>query len=203
MVTTIYEVLGSTVKVPHYGSKTIRVKLTVSPDQRKHVSATVVEQENKMDSEKPTEGSIKRDLNVTIRHAHEKRKNKTSKQKDDNYQHHCCNHHEEDIEDNSDESENSSRVSDMSDEEEEGECSGDEKILKTKQKKTHKVSNPRYTIPNLFIKESNIINKHDRCIRSRRTTKRSSSLQRQELLEIIRANMDKNNLSFQSGRSVQ
>lgn len=191
--------MGSSVKVPHYGSKTIRVKLTVSPDQRKHVSATLVEQDNKVDDDKPT-APIKRDLNVTIRHAHEKKKNKTCKQKDNRYQHHCCNHHEEDVEDNSDESESSSRVSDMSDEEEEGECSGDEQISKTKQKKTHKVNTQRYTIPNLFIKENNIINKHDGCIRSRRATKRSSSLQRQELLEIIRANMDKNNLSFQSGR---
>lgn len=195
--------MGSSVKVPHYGSKTIRVKLTVSPDQRKHVSATVIEQDNKGDSEKPLADPIKRDLNVTIKHAHEKKRNKNSKQKDNRYQHHCCNHHEEGVEDNSDEFESSSHVSDMSDEEEEGECSGDEQIFKTKQKKTHKATTPRYTIPNLFIRENNIFNKHDGCLRSRRATKRSSSLQRQELLEIIRANMDKNNLSFQSGRWVQ
>ena len=35
LVTTIYDTLGSSIKVPHYGSKTIKVKLTVSPDQRK------------------------------------------------------------------------------------------------------------------------------------------------------------------------
>lgn len=32
LVTTIYETLGSSVKVPHCGSKTIRVKLIVSPN---------------------------------------------------------------------------------------------------------------------------------------------------------------------------
>lgn len=31
---TIYETLGQSIKVPHYGSKTIKVKLTVSPEKK-------------------------------------------------------------------------------------------------------------------------------------------------------------------------
>lgn len=34
MVKTIYETLGQSIKVPHYGSKTIKVKLTVSPEKK-------------------------------------------------------------------------------------------------------------------------------------------------------------------------
>lgn len=34
MVTTIYETLGATIQVPHTGSKTIRVRLTVAPENR-------------------------------------------------------------------------------------------------------------------------------------------------------------------------
>ena len=34
LVKTIYETLGQSIKVPHYGSKTIKVKLTVSPEKK-------------------------------------------------------------------------------------------------------------------------------------------------------------------------
>lgn len=34
LVTTIYDTLGASIQVPPCGSKTIKVKLTVSPDQR-------------------------------------------------------------------------------------------------------------------------------------------------------------------------
>ena len=34
LVKTIYEALGQSVRVPHYGSKTIRVKLIVSPENK-------------------------------------------------------------------------------------------------------------------------------------------------------------------------
>lgn len=193
-------------KVPHYGSKTIRVKLTVSPDQRKHVSATVIEQ----NKEKPAESRVKRDVNVIIRHARQKKKdcnNKaTTRQKDKRYHHdhhhHCCNHHEEELDgdDNSTVTESSSNVSIVSDGEE-GECSGDENFSRAKQKKAHRTAAaPRYAIPNLFVKKNNIINQQEGCLKFRKAQKRSSSLQRQELLEIIQANMDKNNLSFQTGR---
>lgn len=95
LVTTIYDTLGSSIKVPHYGSKTIKVKLTVSPDQRKKDVAQdsvptgggEVPSNNKNNVKcnstcpgsgvpSPHQGSsthrvkFKRDLNVTIRESH-------------------------------------------------------------------------------------------------------------------------------------
>lgn len=204
LVTTIYEALGSSVKVPHYGSKTIKVKLTVSPDQRKHVSATIINQKDNND-EKPQETSIryKRDLNVTIRQGiNEKRKHCRKQKQKTPKKHQCCNKHEEEDQENpfvsDDSSDACSRISGTSDEEE-GECSDTERHKPKKhQKKCHRSTSPRYTIPNLFIKDANICNENN-C--SKKTPKkRSGSLQRQELLEIIQANMDKNNLGFQTPR---
>ncbi|XP_008200263.1 uncharacterized protein nkd [Tribolium castaneum] len=208
LVTTIYEALGSSVKVPHYGSKTIKVKLTVSPDQRKHVSATIINQKDN-NEEKTQETSIryKRDLNVTIRQGiNEKRKHgrRQSKPKTPNKKHQCCNKHEEEDQENpfvsDDSSDACSRISgNLTSDEEEGECSDNERHKPKKhQKKCHRSTSPRYTIPNLFIKDANICNENN-C--SKKTPKkRSGSLQRQELLEIIQANMDKNNLGFQTPR---
>lgn len=61
LVTTIYDTLGSSIKVPHYGSKTIKVKLTVSPDKP---TAAVPTPDN---GAEPPPRRYKRDLNVTIR----------------------------------------------------------------------------------------------------------------------------------------
>ncbi|KAJ3640135.1 hypothetical protein Zmor_003451 [Zophobas morio] len=206
LVTTIYEALGSSVKVPHYGSKTIKVKLTVSPDQRKHVSATIINQKDNQD-EKPHESiQYKRDLNVTIRQGvHEKQRHcrRQSKQKTPTKKHHCCNRHEEEQEQehfvSDDSSDAYSRISDnLTSDEEEGECSDNERTkLKKHQKKCQRSSSPRYTIPNLFVKDT--ICTENSCPK-RTPKKRSGSLQRQELLEIIQANMDKNNLGFQTPR---
>lgn len=168
-------------KVPHYGSKTIRVKLTVSPDQRKHVSATVInnQKENKEETQQPNASMTQQ-------------KQKKRKER----RHHQCCHHEE--EDDSDESDVSSRISCCEDEEIEEE---QYKCSKSKSKRQHqRASSPKYTIPNLFIRENNLINKQEHCLKMRKTKRKSSSLQRQELLEIIQANMDKNNLSFQTAR---
>lgn len=93
LVTTIYDTLGSSIKVPHYGSKTIKVKLTVSPDQRKKdVAQDAVpaggdgmpnDNNLKCSGTCPGPGGpsahqgsanhrvkFKRDLNVTIRESH-------------------------------------------------------------------------------------------------------------------------------------
>lgn len=42
LVTTIYDTLGASIQVPPCGSKTIKVKLTVSPDQRASSSSSQV-----------------------------------------------------------------------------------------------------------------------------------------------------------------
>lgn len=44
IVSTIYESLGKSVVVPHYGSKTINVRLTVSPDSSQNTAATAAVQ---------------------------------------------------------------------------------------------------------------------------------------------------------------
>ncbi|XP_018906967.1 uncharacterized protein nkd isoform X2 [Bemisia tabaci] len=63
LVTTIYETIGSSIRVPHYGSKTIKVKLTVSPDKaaRARAGGDAAPGDNNNAAPK------KRDLNVTIR----------------------------------------------------------------------------------------------------------------------------------------
>lgn len=77
LVTTIYDTLGSSIKVPHYGSKTIKVKLTVSPDQ-----SYPPEPSNDVPPAHPRR--YKRDLNVTIRerrrrpHPHPRRRHSIS-----------------------------------------------------------------------------------------------------------------------------
>lgn len=179
-MTTIYEVLGSSVKVPHYGSKTIRVKLTVSPDQRKHVSATVINNQ-KENIDKPQEP------NTVKQQKKKKRKER---------RHQCC-HHEDEY---SEESDVCSRISGYEDEDEE-ENHQQHRCSRSKPKRhQQKPASPKYTIPNLFIRENNFINRQETCLKARKAKRKSSSLQRQELLEIIQANMEKNNLSFQTAR---
>ncbi|KAK4871519.1 hypothetical protein RN001_015643 [Aquatica leii] len=85
LVTTIYEALGSSVKVPHCGSKTIKVKLTVSPDQRKHVSTSVVNNTTLLEDK--SEQNV--NFNVTIKHASNDKKKNNSKEHDAK-KHYCC-----------------------------------------------------------------------------------------------------------------
>lgn len=199
-MTTIYEVLGSSVKVPHYGSKTIRVKLTVSPGQKKHVSATVIQQnEESEEKQRQATDATKRDANA--RQEKSRCHKGSSRRKDRRHQHHCCSY----VADNAEDSEDSdcSAVSGgCIPSDDEGGCSDDRppRCNKTRHRRAPRHASPRYTIPNLFIRENNAINRQEGYAKSRKMKKRSSSLQRQELLEIIQANMDKNNLSFQTAR---
>lgn len=194
-MTTIYEVLGSSVKVPHYGSKTIRVKLTVSPDQKKHVSATVIQQNEESEEKQPTDATKREATQEKKSHCHKS----ASKRKERRHQHHCCSYVEENSEDSDCSAVSGGYI--LSDDDEGG-CSDDQlpRCNKTRHKKTTRHASPRYTIPNLFIRENNMINRQEGYAKSKKMKKRSSSLQRQELLEIIQANMDKNNLSFQTAR---
>lgn len=182
-------------KVPHYGSKTIRVKLTVSPDQRKHVSATVINDKDKQEEKSEPTTRLKRDLNVTIRHGN-KQCRKSHKRKQPR-NHHCCQSAEVDQEEclnvSDDSSDISSNLSGDVTSEDEGECSDHYICNKMRRKKYHKKLN-KYT------HKENISNQQEGCSKNEKGQKRSSSLQRQELLEIIQANMDKNNLGLQSTR---
>lgn len=203
--------------MPHYGSKTIEVKLTVSPEQQKQVDSTVSPKDNdangksRDDNSSPPKIRYKRDLNVTIRQGgatnNDKRRHcrrqVTSRRAK---KHQCCNINmqEEQPEEKPDvfisdeSSDGSSRISGnlTSDE---GQSDNEEITPKKQQDKMCYDSKSRYTIPNLFIKDMNLCNGKN-CVGGKTTKKRSGSLQRQELLEIIQANMDKNNLSFQTPR---
>lgn len=197
LVTTIYEAIGSSVKVPHYGSKTIRVKLTVSPDQRKHVSATVINDKEKPEEKTETTPTqrLKRDLNVTIKHGSKQCKRPHKRKEMTTQQHHCCDtadrEQEERLNVSSDDSTDiSSNLSGDVTSEEDGDCSDHYVCDKIRQKRYHKKLN-RY---------SHKENQQENCNKNGRSghQKKSSSLQRQKLLEIIQANMDKNGL--QTGR---
>lgn len=187
------------------------MKLTVSPDQRKHVSATVINQNDNINKNIEETSRIKRDLNVTIKHKNNNKsrcRNEKKRQSSSTTttnatlpQHHCCEH--EYIGNVSDDSsEVFSQVTYITSEDE-GECHTEEafsRCQKTRQRlyKTHS---------NNLTKESTTTtttatSKKQDALKIRKQ-KRSSSLQRQELLEIIQANMDKNNFSLQTPRCVR
>ncbi|XP_073957197.1 NKD inhibitor of WNT signaling pathway naked cuticle [Choristoneura fumiferana] len=146
IVSTIYESIGKSVTVPHYGSKTIQVRLTVVPEdensrsyrdrregrrRRRRETATTLLEENEQSEEEHRERSPGDDV--------------------------------------------SSKSS----------CSADRRPQQRPQplqpSRTHR-----------YHRKEHRERKH--------TKKRSGSLQRRELFEIIQANMEKNHLSFQSSR---
>uniref|UniRef100_A0A1B6D9M3 Protein naked cuticle homolog n=1 Tax=Clastoptera arizonana TaxID=38151 RepID=A0A1B6D9M3_9HEMI len=158
LVTTIYDTLGSSIKVPHYGSKTIKVKLTVSPDQSYPPDTTTG-----VPPAQPRR--YKKNLNVTIRerrrrhHPHPRRRHSVSSS-----------------------APSEDREADVSEEEDD-----DIKCPPLTSRLAPQTVNARAgTLPtNMYCRKSD---------------KPSSSLQRQELLQIIQANMEKNNLCFQTSR---
>ncbi|KAF6197462.1 hypothetical protein GE061_020178, partial [Apolygus lucorum] len=131
LVTTIYETLGSSVKVPHCGSKTIRVKLIVSPNADHN--------HNSEEGKKSTADS--------------KPPSPTSQPKTD--------------------------------------CSSSPK---GKKKKYHRKESDYNHFQ--FAQTKPDLN----CSCCGQSKKRSSSFQKQQLLKILQANMEKNNLAFQPPR---
>ncbi|XP_022915067.1 uncharacterized protein [Onthophagus taurus] len=199
LVTTIYEALGSSVKVPHYGSKTIRVKLTVSPDQRKHVSATLV------NCPKPDDDAIKPEIIIPEEPPKPLQPEKSCNVKKNHHRtrtsglkkrtcrrHRCC-----EILANRQAKEQTESVN-VSDDASEFSATGD-----NTSEEDRDCSEYQYTCGRNNTKEgkkgskkvdgkkeiSENIEKNDN-----KQKLRSSSLQRKELLEIIQANMNKNNL---------
>ncbi|CAF4793143.1 unnamed protein product [Pieris macdunnoughi] len=147
IVSTIYESIGKSVTVPHYGSKTIQVRLTVVPENGQTRS-----QREKARRRRRKEQEA---LNSATAHA-----------------------------DNSDKEQNE-RLSHDDDVSSKSSCSGDRKPP------------PQRPPPILRQRHRHTRKEH----RERKyTKKRSGSLQRRELLEIIQANMEKNHLSFQASR---
>ncbi|CAH4031178.1 protein naked cuticle homolog [Pieris brassicae] len=147
IVSTIYESIGKSVTVPHYGSKTIQVRLTVVPEN----GQTRTQREKARRRRRKEQEA----LNSATTHA----------DNSDNEQHDRLSH-DDDV---------SSKSS----------CSGDRKPP------------PQRPPPILRQRHRHTRKEH----RERKyTKKRSGSLQRRELLEIIQANMEKNHLSFQASR---
>ncbi|KOB71858.1 Naked cuticle [Operophtera brumata] len=150
IVSTIYESIGKSVTVPHYGSKTIQVRLTVVPEDGKGRS-----------HRERREGRRRRRRECPV---------VTAAPPD------CAEHSEEEQRD---------RLSPDDDASSKSSCSGDRRPVQRQTTYNH----PR---PHRHPRREPRERKH--------TKKRSGSLQRRELLEIIQANMEKNHLSFQASR---
>ncbi|XP_030035634.2 uncharacterized protein LOC115451424 [Manduca sexta] len=154
IVSTIYESIGKSVTVPHYGSKTIQVRLTVVPE----------------------------DSNTRSRRERRERRRRRRRE--------CasvvtapppeCADHSDD--------EQRHRLSADEDLSSKSSCSGDRRPTVYERKPTAYVQ-PR---PHRHPRREQRERKH--------VKKRSGSLQRRELLEIIQANMEKNHLRFQASR---
>ncbi|XP_014239607.1 GATA zinc finger domain-containing protein 10-like [Cimex lectularius] len=159
LVTTIYETLGSSLKVPHYGSKTIKVKLTVTPNidiAEKNKAQTVLHNCN--------------NNNNTINNNH-------------------FNNNFNNINNNNNNNDNHNHSINNS--------KGFKKDFNVtiRERRTGKVGDADITHHTMSHVTPTM--NCNGC----RSKKRSSSLQRQQLLKIIQANMEKNNLPFQTSRA--
>ncbi|CAK1540046.1 unnamed protein product [Leptosia nina] len=150
IVSTIYESIGKSVTVPHYGSKTIQVRLTVVPENGQSRS-----QREKVRRRRRREQASSAQNSP---HAHA---------------------------DNS-ENEQQERLSHDDDASSKSSCSVEQKPP------------PQKPPPILRQRPQRHPRREHR--ERKKTKKRSGSLQRRELLEIIQANMEKNHLSFQASR---
>lgn len=230
IVSTIYESFGKNVTVPHYGSKTIQVRLTVSPDQRKEVEEDNLQSSGPNNNKGDHKVCFKRDLSNHVREGRRKPRRKHPE---------CIpitlssqpvakGSEMEQVVAVSDpvEEERRSRLSiddDVSDCSERLRSSkGFKRNIRQRQYQKNNLS-PRFRNQqnNLSHHRNDIWNsqkenvlpvcvsspeQHDNisvdgsCVRGPVDKKRSGSLQRRELLEIIQANMEKNHMSFQTSR---
>lgn len=147
IVSTIYESIGKSVTVPHYGSKTIQVRLTIVPD----------------------DGNTRRQRE---RREGRRRRRKECSSMLNSTPPECIDHSDD---------EQRERLSPDDDVSSKSSCSGDRRPAQRHISRPHRQ-----------LRRDHRERKHAK--------KRSGSLQRQELLEIIQANMEKNHLSFQAAR---
>ena len=141
--------------VPHYGSKTIQVRLTVVPEDGKSRSH---------------------------RERREARRRRRRESSSANVPPPDCIDHSED--------EQRGRLSPDDEISSKSSCSGDRRPVHSSPRQTTYLQSRAHRQPRREHRER----KH--------TKKRSGSLQRRELLEIIQANMEKNHMSFQASRYV-
>ncbi|XP_046386747.1 protein naked cuticle [Ischnura elegans] len=198
LVTTIYETIGSTIRVPHYGSKTIKVKLTVSPDKR-GLGGNVAQPQQQQPTP-PDEGDVgtttttqhrvrfKRDLNVTIRERRRQVAPSTPSRGEQQQE-------EEGVGEVVIVEAEVEGVEVEEDEEEGGvayrKLDGGGGCCRGGGVEGQRLPPEMSPLLPLLRRSGG---------RRRRREQRSGSLQRQELLQIIQANMEKNNLGFQTSR---
>ncbi|XP_073994006.1 uncharacterized protein isoform X3 [Rhodnius prolixus] len=173
LVTTIYETVGSSIRVPQYGSKTIKVKLTVSPGRGVRNSCTRSDRNGSMqdgDLRTPTMDNHRRET----RRAHVSGRRSRRQ------------------------NERTAVISQRRRRESPASSVGSEgRLSDIEDGQTHPRLSPSVCQQqHTTLQTGTALN----CGCCGRAKKRSSSLQRQELLKIIQANMDKNNLSFQTSR---
>ncbi|KAG8239513.1 hypothetical protein J437_LFUL019095 [Ladona fulva] len=227
LVTTIYETLGSTIKVPHYGSKTIKVKLTVSPDKRGVSQEEAAPKEPSPPNTPSTMTTtthhrvrFKRDLNVTIRERRRKVGGGEGRGEGSAGEVVIVEAEVEGVEEEN-EVGGTGRGEEGGDEGRGGEAGATTEGAAEWKAGSADVDSPVRT-PDVAYRKFGSSSHHrhrchegDCCLgmpeaspllpllrknggRRRRREQRSGSLQRQELLQIIQANMEKNNLSFQT-----
>lgn len=159
IVSTIYESIGKSVTVPHYGSKTIQVRLTVVPEDGNCRSHRERREARRRERREERRRECSTNVNASPPD--------------------CIDHSED---------EQRGRLSPDDDASSKSSCSGDRRPAHSSPRQTTYVQSRAHRQPRREHRER----KH--------TKKRSGSLQRRELLEIIQANMEKNHMSFQASR---
>lgn len=161
IVSTIYESIGKSVTVPHYGSKTIQVRLTVVPEDGNCRSHRERREARRRERREERRRECSTNVNASPPD--------------------CIDHSED---------EQRGRLSPDDDASSKSSCSGDRRPAHSSPRQTTYAQSRAHRQPRREHRER----KH--------TKKRSGSLQRRELLEIIQANMEKNHMSFQASRCV-
>lgn len=213
LVTTIYDTLGASIQVPPCGSKTIKVKLTVSPDQRASSSssqaprnaagtclnATQTSQAATLPGHQhnpsscchlkhaaPCNHSTTAAATTTARHGASRvpRRRRTTRYR--------CQTERKEMETHSEDDDENARTNRVQQEELRRRV-GPVPHLPSPYSNSSEgdVSDDSDTSP-AFSPLTPLLTTNQR--------KRSGALQRQQLLEIIQANMEKNNLSFHTSR---
>ncbi|XP_053982527.1 protein naked cuticle homolog 2 [Hylaeus anthracinus] len=196
LVTTIYDTLGASIQVPPCGSKTIKVKLTVSPDQR----GTQTRAGCPNASSQPAATSFSGNSSCChLKHAscnnaatHTAAHGLRRVPRRRRVPRHRCQTEQKEVDTHS---------------EDDGEIARTNRI---KQEELRRRVGPLPHLPSPYSNssEGDISDDSDVSpavspltpLLTTNQRKRSGALQRQQLLEIIQANMEKNNLSFHTSR---
>ncbi|XP_050581736.1 uncharacterized protein LOC126918127 [Bombus affinis] len=199
LVTTIYDTLGASIQVPPCGSKTIKVKLTVSPDQRTSQTRSTGGCLNASTQPAAATSFSGNSSCCHLKHAscnnagtHTGAHGLRRVPRRRRVPRHRCQNEEKEVDTHS---------------EDDGENARTNRI---KQEELRKRVGPVPHLPSPYSNssEGDISDDSDVSpavspltpLLTTNQRKRSGALQRQQLLEIIQANMEKNNLSFHTSR---